>query len=39
MPLRTNQDLLAAFHGQKYICVMTFRKNGQGVATPVWFAE
>ena len=26
-------------HGQKYICLTTFRKNGVGVSTPVWFGE
>ena len=25
--------------GQKYISLTTFRKNGQAVKTPVWFAE
>jgi uncharacterized protein len=25
--------------GQKYISLKTFRKNGVGVATPVWFGE
>ncbi len=25
--------------GQKYISLKTFRKNGAGVATPVWFGE
>ena len=25
------------FEGQKYICLETFKKNGQGVQTPVWF--
>ena len=25
--------------GQKYISLITFRKNGQGVPTPVWFGE
>jgi uncharacterized protein len=25
--------------GQKYILLTTFRKNGAGVNTPVWFAE
>jgi hypothetical protein len=25
--------------GRKYICLTTFRKNGLGVNTPVWFAE
>ena len=28
---------LAPFDGQKYISLETFRKNGQGVKTPVWF--
>ena len=28
---------LAQFGGQKYISMETFRKNGQGVKTPVWF--
>jgi PPOX class probable F420-dependent enzyme len=29
----------AAIAGQKYISLKTFRKNGVGVATPVWFGE
>jgi uncharacterized protein len=28
---------LAQFAGRKYISVETFKKNGQGVKTPVWF--
>jgi uncharacterized protein len=28
-----------AIQGQKYISLKTFRKNGDGVATPVWFGE
>lgn len=28
----------ATFQGQKYLNLETFRKNGQGVRTPVWFA-
>ena len=28
---------LAPFGGQKYMSVETFKKNGQGVKTPVWF--
>ena len=28
---------LAQFDGQKYISLETFKKNGQGVKTPVWF--
>jgi PPOX class probable F420-dependent enzyme len=27
-----------AFAGQKYLNLETFRKNGEGVKTPVWFA-
>ena len=27
----------AQFGGQKYISLETFKKNGQGVRTPVWF--
>jgi uncharacterized protein len=26
-------------HGKKYISLITFRKSGAGVATPVWFGE
>ncbi|HMD30674.1 MAG TPA: PPOX class F420-dependent oxidoreductase [Candidatus Acidoferrales bacterium] len=32
-------DAPSRFAGQKYISLESFRKNGQGVATPVWFAE
>lgn len=28
----------ASLQGQKYINLETFRKNGQGVRTPIWFA-
>lgn len=28
---------LAPFEGQKYLALETFKKNGQGVKTPVWF--
>jgi hypothetical protein len=28
---------LAPFDGQKYISVESFKKNGDGVKTPVWF--
>jgi PPOX class probable F420-dependent enzyme len=28
-----------AIHDQKYISLTTFRKNGTGVPTPVWFGE
>jgi uncharacterized protein len=29
----------AQIQGRKYISLKTFRKNGVGVATPVWFGE
>lgn len=29
----------SAIRGQKYISLATFRKNGEKVATPVWFGE
>ncbi len=29
----------AAIQEKKYIALTTFRKNGQAVATPVWFGE
>jgi uncharacterized protein len=35
MPNKTERP----FFGQKYISLETFRRNGKGVRTPVWFAE
>ena len=32
-----SSEKLAMFKDQKYICLETFKKNGQGVKTPVWF--
>lgn len=32
-------DPFAAFAGQKYLSLETFRKSGAGVRTPVWFAD
>jgi PPOX class probable F420-dependent enzyme len=32
-------DKLAPFANQQFINVETFRKNGQGVPTPVWFVQ
>ena len=32
-------ETLQAFNDQKYMNIETFRKNGQGVKTPVWFAR
>jgi PPOX class probable F420-dependent enzyme len=29
---------LAAFDGHKYLSLETFRKSGEGVRTPIWFA-
>ena len=29
----------AAFAGHKYLSLKTFKKSGEGVKTPVWFAE
>jgi PPOX class probable F420-dependent enzyme len=34
-----SSDRLSQFSGQKYLSIESFRKNGQAVATPVWFAE
>src|ERR1700693_4947340 len=33
------QSIPSAIHGQKYISLGTFRKNGAKGATPVWFGE
>jgi uncharacterized protein len=33
------ESIPAAIRGQKYISLTTFRKNGEKVATPVWFGE
>jgi len=32
-----SSEKLAKFKGQKYLCLETYKKNGQGVKTPVWF--
>ena len=32
-----SSEKLAMFEGQKYLCIETYKKNGQGVRTPVWF--
>jgi PPOX class probable F420-dependent enzyme len=36
--VRSNDMGFAAFAGKKYLNVETFKKNGEGVKTPVWFA-
>ena len=38
----SNQGSILDMHSlrnEKYISLMTYRKSGEGVATPVWFAE
>lgn len=32
-------NTLKQFEKQQYLSIETFRKNGQGVKTPVWFAQ
>src|SRR6185295_4908480 len=34
-----SNDKLAQFAGHKYLNLESYRKNGQGVRTPLWFAE
>jgi PPOX class probable F420-dependent enzyme len=34
-----SSEKLSQFAGQKYLNLETYRKNGNAVATPVWFAE
>jgi uncharacterized protein len=34
-----DQDGLSQLAGEKYISIETYRKSGQPVRTPVWFAE
>ncbi len=34
-----NSSIPAEIHGQRYISLATFRKNGASVHTPIWFAE
>ena len=33
------KEIPSAIRGQKYISLTSFRKNGEKVATPVWFGE
>lgn len=35
----TSPEKLAPFRGRKYINLESFKKDGNGVKTPVWFAE
>ena len=32
-----SSEKLTRFEGQKYLCLETYKKSGQGVKTPVWF--
>lgn len=34
-----NRDALAPFVGEKYLSLETYKKSGDSVRTPVWFAE
>lgn len=34
-----SENRLVQFAGQKYLNLESYRKNGQGVRTPLWFAE
>ena len=37
--ISVSRDIPSEIRGQKYISLATFRKNGEKVATPVWFGE
>src|SRR4051812_9023789 len=32
-------NAFASLHGQKYMNLITYRKSGEAVTTPVWFVE
>jgi PPOX class probable F420-dependent enzyme len=32
-----SSEKLGVFEGQKYLCLETYKKSGEGVKTPVWF--
>ncbi len=34
-----SDDALAPLHGHKYLNLASYRRNGQEVLTPLWFAE
>lgn len=34
-----SSDNLSRFAGEKYLNLETYRKNGNAIATPVWFAQ
>jgi uncharacterized protein len=35
----TDTSYFAILHGENYMSLTTFRKNGDAVSTPVWFAQ
>ena len=37
--MQSSREKLSHLAGEKYINLETYRKNGQGVRTPVWFVE
>jgi PPOX class probable F420-dependent enzyme len=37
--VQSSREKLSHLAGEKYINLETYRKNGQGVRTPVWFVE
>ncbi len=39
MHVVTSSPFKTALAGKRYISLTTFRKNGESVATPVWFVE
>jgi len=39
MSTAVETDLFSLLHGHKYLNLTSYRKNGQAVSTPLWFAE
>ena len=37
--LKMSDDRLAQFSAQRYVNLETYRRNGEGVRTPLWFVE
>lgn len=37
--MSNTSDPFASLRGRRYMSLTTYRKSGQGVMTPVWFAE
>ncbi len=34
-----SQTKLSQFAGEKYLCLESFRRSGEGIKTPLWFVE